>query len=210
MTARRSATNSQKPRAGRPSAEEAALISDRILDAAWTIVVDQGPDALSFDRLAAAAAAGKATIYARFPSKVILARAVLEQRIMRVEQQFDADLPRGDDFESELAQLAERVAGLMAAPEGRSLERLVDWLALSDDQVGKEARAWLYGRSTSRVAEQLTRIAGTWGVRIAEPEVTAQFWLESVFGHARMCHGSEGVDDWPRRHARAIARAFSA
>ncbi len=201
--------NRRKSRGGRPSAEEAALISDRILDAAWSIAVDQGPEALSYDRLAEEAMAGKATLYARFPNKIVLGRAMLERRISLLEQDFEADLPKGRSFEAELASLAERVSGLMSAPAGRTVERFVDWLTLADADSGQQARSWLYGRSTRLIAGRLTSLAERWGEKWSDPEMGARFWLESVFGHARMSESGETLADWPARHARAFARAFA-
>ncbi|MCW3796497.1 TetR/AcrR family transcriptional regulator [Sphingomonas sp. BN140010] len=209
MNAKAVLESAPKSRGGRPPAEAAALIAERILGAAWTIVLEHGPDGLSFDRLAVVAGAGKATIYARFPSKVELARAILEHRLRSFEQQFESDIPMGETLEEELALLAERVASLMTASEGRALERMIDWLDLADPIVGEEARDWLYGRSTEMIAHHLTQIASKWCVPVKQPEFIAQLWLESVFGHARMRRKTDDAFDWARRHARVFKRALA-
>ncbi len=66
---------------GRPSAARAARIDAAIAEAALAAFLDDGYDAVSMDRIAAAAGVSKGTLYARHESKEALFRSVLEQQL---------------------------------------------------------------------------------------------------------------------------------
>ena len=70
-------------RGGRPPAEQAGEVDRRILDAATALFLDRGFDATSCDQVAAAAGAGKASIYARYANKEELFAAVVRDSVDR-------------------------------------------------------------------------------------------------------------------------------
>jgi len=61
-----------KKRPGRPTLEAAALVDDRILEAAATVFLEEGFARAKMDEIAARAGITKQTVYARFPSKKAL------------------------------------------------------------------------------------------------------------------------------------------
>jgi hypothetical protein len=85
---------------------------------------------------------------------------------------------------------------------------MVDWMDIADAQAGLQTRAWLYGRSAGMIAHHLANIAARWGSRLVEPTFVARFWLESVFGHARMSTSIDTTPDWSRRHAKIFESLF--
>lgn len=68
---------------GRPSKEDAGLVEGRILAAATRLFIQQGYARTSLDQIAAAASAGKATVYARHGSKEALFEAVIAAAVAR-------------------------------------------------------------------------------------------------------------------------------
>lgn len=78
--------------AGAPAAEPAQR--SRILDAALTLVSEQGAAGTSMRRLAGACGLNVATIYHYFPSKADLLRALIEER--RYGERMAADDPPAD------------------------------------------------------------------------------------------------------------------
>ena len=76
------------PARGRPAAGQAELITRRLVDAAWSVLLETGPEQFSLDRVAAEAHASKQTIYARFSGKHELLLAVLQARIGLIFAEF--------------------------------------------------------------------------------------------------------------------------
>src|SRR5215475_9327924 len=68
-------------RFGRPPKELAGEVDERILDAARKVFLERGFEGASMDEIAAAARAGKPTIYARFRDKRALFTAVVMRDI---------------------------------------------------------------------------------------------------------------------------------
>ncbi len=70
-----------KGRGGRPSLKRAAEIDARLLSAAATLFLERGVDGTSLEAVAAAAAVGKPTLYARYPDKSALFAAVIRTNV---------------------------------------------------------------------------------------------------------------------------------
>ena len=72
---------SSKPRRGRPPAQEAGLIEERVLDAATALFLEQGFGRTTLDRVAQTAGTGKSSVYGRYSDKETLFAAVVERSI---------------------------------------------------------------------------------------------------------------------------------
>jgi AcrR family transcriptional regulator len=68
-------------RLGRPRAEEAGLVDERILIAATTLFMEQGFGRTTMDQVSALSKAGKSTLYGRYPAKEELFSAVVQRSI---------------------------------------------------------------------------------------------------------------------------------
>jgi len=75
-------------RAGRPPATRAGEVEERIVRAATRVFLERGFEGASLDEIAAAAHAGKATLYNRYAGKEALFNAVITQM---AEQKFNMD-----------------------------------------------------------------------------------------------------------------------
>ena len=92
-------------RGGRPSLERAGEVEERILDAAQKVFVKRGFEGASVDEIAQTARAGKPTIYARYPGKEALFRAVIERQVAR-NTQFEQLVPQGRSFHAKLISVS--------------------------------------------------------------------------------------------------------
>lgn len=68
-----------RPRRGRPRADEVAAIDRRILDAATDVILEHGYGRATMEQVADLARAGKTTLYNRYPTKADLFKAVVTQ-----------------------------------------------------------------------------------------------------------------------------------
>lgn len=94
-----------KTRVGRPSKQQAAETSNRIIDTAAEYFAAQGFAATSIEQVAAACSAGKDTIYRRFSSKEALFEAVVERVRRRTLDHLSAEIEAADGAGDALARL---------------------------------------------------------------------------------------------------------
>ena len=77
-------TPSRAVRLGRPRADQAGLVNERILAAATTLFMEQGFGRTTMDQVSALSQAGKSTLYGRYPAKEDLFSAVVQRSIALV------------------------------------------------------------------------------------------------------------------------------
>jgi AcrR family transcriptional regulator len=104
-------------RSGRPPKELAGAVEQRILDAACEVFLERGFAGASIDEIAEAARSGKPTIYARFPGKEALFKAVVMRSVAANVAHFDSYTPTGANIEERLESIAATV---------------LEWILLSD------------------------------------------------------------------------------
>ena len=198
------------PHRGRPSAQQSALIGERILDAAWAVMIEQGPELFAIDRVALAAQASKQTIYARYAGKLPLLEALLDARIGLIFADL-RELIDAHHAEVAFADQAQRVVKSMISPTSRMLERLVDWIdANSKNASASPTRAALYRNSMVLISEQLQFATRRWAFTIDDIPTAAGFWLDGLFGHARGLPSDDlQCEDWSLRYARYFLRAVT-
>ncbi|UVE18401.1 TetR/AcrR family transcriptional regulator [Pseudomonas sp. LS44] len=111
-------------RSGRPSLEEAERLTDRVLDAATRLFMEQGFGATSVEAIAAAAGISKRTFYSRYPGKPQVFEAVILRYVRRyvrpAEDVAPADLP----LEERLYRVATQLLGWILEPDVIALYRL--------------------------------------------------------------------------------------
>lgn len=90
---------------GRPPAERAGEVEERILDAAQQVFLKHGYAGASIDEIAQTARAGKPTIYARYPGKEELFAAVMVRQVAR-NTQFENLVPHGRSFQAKLINVS--------------------------------------------------------------------------------------------------------
>jgi AcrR family transcriptional regulator len=191
---------------GRPSVAEAEQLSGKILDASWDVLLAEGFESFTFDRIARHAHIGKATIYSRFASKYDLLHALLRRRIdMRRDfiMAQGAGLPLIEAFCLRAAEMLT----LLSSPDGKLLERLIDWLDEEKLAVGQpRVRDVAYREAIDSISESFAQSNASGETRIADIRQAAEFWLEGLLGHARR-RDSQG--EAPRAENEAWSRIYA-
>lgn len=104
-TASRITPAAPRSRTGRPSKEEAAETSGRIIDTAAALFAAQGFAATSVEQVVAECNAGKDTIYRRFPSKLALFEAVVTRARQRTLDRLESEISAASGMGDALTQL---------------------------------------------------------------------------------------------------------
>ncbi len=195
------------PARGRPAAGQAELITRRVVDAAWAVLLEAGPEQFSLDRVAAEAHASKQTIYARFSGKREVLLAVLHARIGLIFAQFLLASAAGE-LEHVIADVTRRSVSTLSAPETLMLDRLADWIDASLE--GNPTRAAIYAEFHEMMRKYLRETQDLALLDDAEIANAATLWLDSLIGHVRgVPRGGDELDRWSRQFARYFMRAVS-
>jgi TetR/AcrR family transcriptional regulator, mexJK operon transcriptional repressor len=198
------------PARGRPAASEAGLITGRIVDAAWEVLLETGPEQFSLDRVASMAHASKQTIYARFSGKLELLQAVLAARTGLIFAEF-VDASTSVPIETVIAEVTRRSVNLLSAPEASMLDRLVDWVDLAETG-GHSApvRVAIYSEMRGLLSHYLEQAVARSQLKIADINGAASFWLDGLIGHVRgVPSGGAELEQWAQIFARMFLRAVS-
>jgi TetR/AcrR family transcriptional regulator, mexJK operon transcriptional repressor len=110
---------------GRPSRQESARLSDRILDVAAALFLGDGFGATSIEAVAKRAGISKRTFYHRFSGKEMLFEAVVRRMIERWSPPFDDALLQAPSLEAALQRVAQHMLKVALTPEALALHRMV-------------------------------------------------------------------------------------
>ncbi|WP_158213709.1 TetR/AcrR family transcriptional regulator [Sphingopyxis witflariensis] len=114
------------PKRGRPKAGQVAAIEQTILSTARRMFLEDGYDAAAMEGVAAAAGVSKGTLYARYPSKPALFKAVVEAAVegwseaAAIEEQLLTD-----DIAVRLHHHGRTIARSLVNPEIQAFQRLI-------------------------------------------------------------------------------------
>lgn len=124
--ARKAAPQPHKPVRGRPTADQANSIDRSIVDTARTMFLADGFDAVGMKQVAETARVSKGTLYARYPSKEALFKAVIEQSIADWSAEASLqDAALTDNIEQRLRHHATIIATWLGRPDVLALQRLL-------------------------------------------------------------------------------------
>ncbi|MDE2434783.1 MAG: helix-turn-helix transcriptional regulator [Sphingomonadales bacterium] len=198
--------------AGRPSLADAEGLADLILDAGWELLLDVGFERFSLDRLARFARIGKPTIYSRFANKEGLLRALSIRQIELRHQEVIAGT-QGLSINEALPALASKVVELFLSPEGRLIDRLIDWLDYEAERSQDSLRGWAMQAAIDNAVAVLRHAGERGEIAIADPLSAARFFIEGIVGHARITDMDEDAcrsrhDDWARQLSAMILGHF--
>ncbi len=154
------ASTQRRTRCGRPPAERAGEVEERILDAAHKVFLERGFEGASIDQIAETARSGKPTIYSRFPNKEALFAAMVTHRIALKNARVRSHKPSGANIEERLASIAlavlsetltEEFVGLLrvAISEGHRAPELARSLMAMARQRGGETVAHMLAEVTT-------------------------------------------------------------
>ncbi|MCY1267839.1 mycofactocin system transcriptional regulator [compost metagenome] len=111
-------------RSGRPSLAEAERLTDRVLDTATRLFMEQGFGATSVEAIAAASGISKRTFYSRYTGKPQVFEAVILRYVRRHVRPAEEVAPVGLPLEERLFQLASQLLAWILEPDVIALYRL--------------------------------------------------------------------------------------
>ena len=117
---------SSRPRAGRPTREQAQARLAELLDTALDLFLAKGFEQTTVEAVAAAVGMTKRTVYARFPDKAALFKAAVRRAIERTRTSPEAlaALDSGE-LETTLVAFAQWRVAHVTKPEGLRLQRIL-------------------------------------------------------------------------------------
>ena len=176
----------RRPRGGRPTRAAAAERDERLLEIATAMFMEQGFDATSMDRLAEAAAIGKATLYARYDDKAALFADVLRRRILQVyeplEEEFAAS--SAEDIEDTLRRVAGRLLEKSLSPSAVALGRILSAQGQNFPDLARLAVEEGFGRQQRIVEAVLRRFTNDTRYALDDLPLAADLFQGLVLGRA--------------------------
>ena len=175
----------RRNKGGRPPAERAGEVEERILDAAQQVFLKRGYAGASIDEIAQTARAGKPTIYARYPGKEELFAAVMVRQVAR-NTQFENLVPQGRSFQTKLINVSIALIERALSEDTIGLIRAAIAEAQRFPELTRSVNEMARTRSAVNMARLLGELAREEGIeskgafapdRIAD---TARMYLDAV------------------------------
>jgi AcrR family transcriptional regulator len=166
----------RRPR-GRPRSEDLEELEARLVRAARQCFIANGYGATSMTEVAKAAHVSKKTLYARFPSKAELFRAILDEQIKDSGGGLRPRGPKPKTLEAILRANAEHMLRESLFSDILQLNRLIYSEAGRFPELGDAA--WARGRlGVQQVAEQIRDYAALEGIPCRDPETAAEMFID--------------------------------
>ncbi|WP_374575278.1 TetR/AcrR family transcriptional regulator [Phenylobacterium sp.] len=183
------------PRRGRPTAAQVEAINRSILAAATEHFLSVGFDSASMEAVAAQAGVSKGTLYARFPIKEALLRAVMEARVAAWSAEFGQPDPSSrEGLEDRMRRHARVIARAFATEEIRAFEKLVRGPAVAPE-IGRA----FYGTAIRFALQQLVDdiVEGTKADAVPprDPQQVAQMLLAMLYGRLHLEEGVHAISE---------------
>jgi TetR/AcrR family transcriptional repressor of mexJK operon len=202
------------PRSG-PTREEAEARDVRLLDVATRLFMERGFDGTSIDAVAEAAGVSKPTVYARYHDKRDLIVAVLRGWIRRwlapLSAAAEAQAIEGcaKNIRTILHELSRHMIAYTLAPEAGALQRILSAQAVQFPELAiANEEGWL--RAVRGVSNILRQSAARGHIKVDDPELAADMFLNLVLGHPRrLAFYSIATDpETAERHRKAAVDFF--
>ncbi len=142
-------------RGGRPTAADAALLADRIVDAAAELFLGGGYAATSIEAIASRAGVAKRTLYARFADKSTVFRAVTDRLIAEWLAGFDDAVGHASTIDEALLVVARKTLDVALTPTALALHAMLTAEARRFPELTQALRAAGADAGTIRVASLL-------------------------------------------------------
>jgi TetR/AcrR family transcriptional repressor of mexJK operon len=164
----------RRPRAGRPTREQAQRRDEELLDTALELFLDHGFERTTLDAVAAGAGTTKRTIRARHADKRALFVAAVQRAIdRRAIPPAALWAVTSDDLEDTLLAVARLCVSNAIAPAGRRLRRLADAESYRFPEIARQASDRGPRPTIAFIADLLRRHAERGTIRAAKPDLAA-------------------------------------
>jgi AcrR family transcriptional regulator len=178
--------------------------------------MERGFDGTSIDAVAEAAGLSKPTVYARYNDKRDLFAAVLRgwirRRLAPVSAAAEAEATETSpkSIKTTLHDLSRHTVAYTLAPEAGALQRILSAQAVQFPELAKltNEEGWL--RAVRGVASILRQSAARGHIKVDDPELAADIFLNLVLGHSeRLAFYSIATDpETAERHRKAAVDFF--
>ena len=182
-----SEADARRPRGGRPTRAAAAERDERLLEIATAMFLESGFDATSMDRLAEAAAIGKATLYARYSDKAALFADVLKRRILAVYEPLEEEFAMpvaGVDLGDVLRRLSRQLIEKGLSSEAVALGRILSAQGTNFPDLAHLAIKEGIGRQCRLIETVLAPYAADPRFDLQDVPLAADLFLALVIGRA--------------------------
>lgn len=170
-----------RPR-GRPKAEDIEALEARIILVALQTFVANGYGATSIAAIARAARVSKNTLYARFPSKAELFRAIIDEQVATVDFPAGQDRgPGGTSLEATLRAYAEHMLRASLAGDILQVNRLIYSESGRFPELGEAASARMQV-GVQQVAAHIREAAARDAIACRDPEAAAEVYIMTLKG----------------------------
>jgi TetR/AcrR family transcriptional regulator, mexJK operon transcriptional repressor len=179
---------------GRPSRVESAQLSDRILDVATGLFLDDGFEATSIEAVARRAGISKRTFYHRFRGKEALFEAVVRRLIERWTPAFDSELLEAPSLAEGLRRIGAYMLDVALTPQALALHRIM--IAEGERFPGLARVLHDLGQAAgvARIAHDLEQRSASGEIGPVDPQFAAeQFITMTVTGPRRRAMGLGGA-----------------
>lgn len=166
---------------GRPKAEDVAELEARLVRAALETFLAHGYGATSMNEVARAACVSKGTLWARFPTKADLFRAIIDDQIRQTDVRFRSPGPKPKTLEAMLRAFTERALRDSLSEEIVQLNRLIYSEAGRFPELGE--MSWRRSQvGVQQVADWIREYAVKEGAPCRDPEAAAEMFTTLVRG----------------------------
>jgi TetR/AcrR family transcriptional regulator, mexJK operon transcriptional repressor len=201
---------------GRPTREEAEARDARLLDVATRLFMERGFDGTSIDAVAETAGISKPTVYARYRDKRDLFAAVLRGRIQRwlapvsAAAEAEATETSPKNIKVTLHELSRHMVAYSLAPEAGALQRIISAQAVQFPELAKLANEEGWLRAVRGVSSILCQSAARGHIKVDDPELAAEMFLNLVLGHGKRLtlYGIATDPKTEERHRKASVEFF--
>jgi TetR/AcrR family transcriptional repressor of mexJK operon len=168
-------------RSGRPTSASVADLDRTLIRVARQFFVAKGYGATSITEIANTARASKGTLYARFPTKADLFRAILDEQIRRTGGEVRQVGPKPKTLQAMLRIFAERALADSLSAETLQLNRLIVSEAERFPELAEAAFA--RGRvGVKQISRYIQEYAQLDGISCRHPEIAADMFLQLTRG----------------------------
>lgn len=183
MTDQTAVMQKKRPRAGRPTREQAQKRHEELLDQALEIFLEKGFELTTVDQIASVVGMSKQTVYNLYPEKTALFKAVVYRAIDRwVIPIEDIRAIESDDLEETLMAVARKRVANIVSPAGLRLQRILNAESYRFPELFEET----YKRGTLPIMEYLAdlfrRHMDTGRIYVEKPEIAAAAFHSMVVG----------------------------
>jgi AcrR family transcriptional regulator len=170
-----------RPRAGRPTREQAEARHEELLDRALDHFLDKGFEQATIEAIAADVGMTKRTVYARYADKASLFRAAVHRAIERYS--IPPERIRAtevDDLEQTLINIAMLRIDLVASPQGLKLQRIIQTESYRFPEIFTETYEIGALPTIRFLADLFERETKAGRLAIPDPITAANYFLSAV------------------------------